>query len=264
MHRTRACIIALVCLSAAVGIAYSVTHHIRIRDAVNPSYWARRISGRDLFDPETGLLYRGNPERREIALTIDDGPHSPMCEQILDILKDHNFKATFFVVGENVKKRPDLVRRMAAEGHEIANHTQTHYRLDTLAERHVRNEIVNCATNVKRAAGIQMTALRPPGMRYNDQVLRTARDLGYVVVHWTSAAKDFEDVTPDYIVDRVLRSTNNGSILLLHDDRPSTVIALPRVLSALKREGYRFVTITEMMNNLPERTLATRRAAARR
>jgi len=81
--------------------------------------------------------------------------------------------------------------------------------------------------------------------------LATARELGYQVISWTVGARDFEEVTPDFIVNRVLRRVENGSIILLHDDLPATVAALPRILTALERDGFRCVTVSEMMRNLP-------------
>ena len=89
-------------------------------------------------------------------------------------------------------------------------------------------------------------------MRYNDTVIKTAKELDYTVVSWSDAAKDFLDVSPDFIVNRVLRRAENGSIILLHDDRPATVSAMPRILTALQREGYKFVTVSEMLRHLPK------------
>lgn len=208
--------------------------------------------GRRRFDASLGVLYRGNPDRREIALTIDDGPHDPQTAQILDILRRENVRATFFVVGSRVKEHPGLIRRMAAEGHEVGNHSQNHYRLDTLTPSQVSAEIASCEINVKRAAGIDMRVMRPPGSRANEAVYRVSRENGYVVASWTAAAKDFDDVPADYIVNQIVRQAENGSIILLHDQRPSTVTALPRMIAQLKRDGFEFVTVSEMLSRLPE------------
>ena len=219
--------------------------------AMSPGYWASRWAGRPDYDPATRVLRQGNPKLREIALTIDDGPHSGTGDRILDILKREHVRATFFVVGVRMKQRPDLVRRMFAEGHEVGNHTLDHLRLDALTPEQARHEINDNDINLCRLAGRHFRLLRPPGVRYNGTVLRVARDLDYQIVSWGVAAKDFLEVPPDYIVDRVLKGTFNGSVILLHDDYPETVAALPRILSALKRQGYRFVTISEMLAHLP-------------
>jgi peptidoglycan/xylan/chitin deacetylase (PgdA/CDA1 family) len=242
---------ALALVLLGVGWLWNEHRTIGIEDAVNPMYWWRRAHGLDLYDPQTRILYHGNRELKEVALTIDDGPHTPTGDELLDIFKAYGVRATFFVVGLRMKERPDLIRRMIAEGHEIGNHSQNHYRLDTLRVDQARREINDCDINFCRITGRHFTLMRPPGVRYNDTVLRVADDLGYVIVFWNAAAKDFEDVTPDFIVNRILGRVENGSIILLHDDRPSTVVAMPRILEALRREGYRFVTVSEMLAHLP-------------
>ena len=224
----------------------------RLSDVVNPLYWIRRMQGKDLYDPATGILYHGNRSLKEIALTIDDGPHAQTGEALLDIFKRYGVHVTFFVVGQRMDEHPELVRRMLAEGHEVGNHSMNHYRLDTLPPERVWREVNDNDINFWRITHRHFTLLRPPGVRYNQTVIGVARQLGYVIVSWSDAAKDFLDVTPDFVVNRVLRRAENGSIILLHDDRPSTVVAMPRIIAALKREGYRFVTISEMLSHLPQ------------
>lgn len=221
-------------------------------DLINPAYWLRRARGEDLYDATNHILYHGNRSLHEVALTIDDGPHTPTGDQLLEILDRENIKATFFVVGRKMRERPDLIKRMAASGHEIANHTQDHYRLPTLKPAQMRREINDPDIELFRIAGRHMDLLRPPGVQYNQQVLNIARELGYETITVSVAARDFEDVTPDFIVRRVLSRTCNGSIILLHDDRQSTVYALPRIIDKLKQQGYRFVTVSQMLSHLPK------------
>lgn len=219
---------------------------------LNPAYWVRRAQGEDLYDVQNHILYHGNRALKEVAITIDDGPHTPTGDQLLDILKKQDVKATFFVVGKKMRERPDLILRMVAEGHEIANHTQDHYRLPTLKPDQMRREVNDPDIELYRIAGKHMGLLRPPGVQYNQEVIETARDLGYEIITVSVSAKDFEDVTPDFIVRRTLARTTNGSIILLHDDRQSTVYALPRIIDGLRQQGYRFVTVSEMLAHLPK------------
>lgn len=253
MRRKKLAIIGvmLVVLGTA-GTCWYQHRKIGVMDAVNPMYWVRRWRGDDLYDPKTASLLHGSRAYKEVALTIDDGPHTPTGDQILDILKREHVRATFFVVGIKMKQRPDLVRRMIAEGHEVANHTLDHFRLNGLKPEQARREINDNDINFFRITGRHMNLLRPPGMRYTDNVLHIAKDLGYQTVYVNVLSKDFDDQTPDYIVDRTLSRTENGSIILLHDDRESTVLALPRVIEGLKREGYHFVTCSEMLAHLPK------------
>jgi peptidoglycan/xylan/chitin deacetylase (PgdA/CDA1 family) len=246
---------ALFCCLVLVGVGgwwWNETRPIPLHDALNPMYWVRRFRGDDLYDPATLRLFHGNRSLREVALTFDDGPHTPTGDQILDILKQEKVRATFFLVGKNMKLHPEQVKRTLAEGHEVANHTQSHYRLPPLNAAQIRREIQNAEINFKRITGRSMNLMRPPGIQYNDRVLGITKSMGYHLITASVSAKDFEDVTPDYIVQRILRRAENGSIILLHDVRPSTVVALPRILSALKRQGYRFVTVSEMLARLPK------------
>jgi peptidoglycan-N-acetylglucosamine deacetylase len=240
--------------TAVFGAAWWWNEHrsIPLNDVLSPSYWVHRLRGEDLYDLTTGRLFHGNHDLKEVALTIDDGPHTPTGDQILDILKEYDVRATFFVVGRRMDERPDLVRRMVAEGHELGNHTQDHIRLDSLNPNQIRREINDADIHYCRLTGRHFDLMRPPGVRYDEKVLKVANELGYQTILFTCAAKDFEDVTPDFIVKRVLSRVANGAIILLHDERPATVTALPRILAALKSEGYRFVTVSEMLSRLPK------------
>lgn len=209
------------------------------------------------YDTGGRVLSQGNRALKEVALTIDDGPHGDTGERLLDILRVHHIRATFFVTGDNVKKCPNLVRRMLAEGHEVGNHTQSHLRLDTLTSRQIRDEIAYCDINFWRVTGRNMRLLRPPGMRYNATALGVARDMGYIVVGDSFTGADYLDVSSDFIAHRTERWVENGSIILLHDERESTPNALPQIIKALKAEGYRFVTITEMLAHLRKRAVVS-------
>jgi peptidoglycan/xylan/chitin deacetylase (PgdA/CDA1 family) len=149
--------------------------------------------------------------------------------------------------------RPDLIRRTLAEGHEIANHSQNHQRLDGLSDRERHREINDADITFYRLTGQHFTLMRPPGMRYNAEVIAENHRLGYLLIGYTTASRDFNlDETPEFIARRTVRRTEAGSILLLHD-YPATVQALPTILRQLKAQGYRFVTISEMIAHLPEK-----------
>jgi peptidoglycan-N-acetylglucosamine deacetylase len=250
----------LLAVAAAGGFYFYHNRKIGVMDAINPAYWVRRWKGEDLYDPATDRLFHGNRSLKEVAITIDDGPHSGTGDQLLDILKRENARATFFVVGINMKRRPDLVKRMVEEGHEVANHTFTHYRLSKLRPDQMRREINDNDINFYRITGRHMDLLRPPGVNYNSTVSKVAMELGYQTILVNVLSKDFDDQTPDFIVDATLRRTENGSIILLHDDRMSTVMALPRIIDGLRAEGYKFVTVSEMLAHLPKPVLVATNA----
>jgi peptidoglycan-N-acetylmuramic acid deacetylase len=223
------------------------------------------MSGADLYDPQTNYFKRGSHSYNEVDLTIDDGPHPGSIENILDTLKQEHVTATFFVVGIRVKQAPQLVKRMIDEGHEVGNHTQDHIRLDTLDEKHVRAEIVNCAKNVAKATGRGMRYLRPPGMRINDAGQKVIKDLGYITIGDNVGAKDFIpgpkdgkftpeymaelNVPPSVIADRVVKQLKPGVIILLHDN-PITARALPEIIHRVRAQGYEFRSTFQMMSRL--------------
>ena len=228
---------------------------------------ARANLNEGLFDPEDGLFKRGPRTEKTLVLTFDDGPHPESAETLLDTLRALDVKATFFVVGERVKARPDLVNRMLAEGHEVGNHTEDHQRLHELPEAKVAEELRQCEADVRKATGHAMTLMRPPGMRFTPAVLRIARAQGYVTVDYNNVAGDYvpnggvSDLTPEeaeayglqpsVIVERVERQFKPGTIILLHDN-PVTVSAIPEIVARARAQGYRFVTTAEMLASLPE------------
>ncbi|MBI1756991.1 MAG: polysaccharide deacetylase family protein [Fimbriimonas ginsengisoli] len=246
------CVVAALLLSLGAGLMIVRKEAGGLRNVFSRAYWAERMSGDDLFSHKSHVFKRGNRDHREICLTIDDGPHPASCAKILDILAQHDIRVTFFLVGTRIKDHPELVRRMLEEGHEVGNHTQDHLRLDSLPANQVHNEIVNCETNFHRATGQRMYLFRPPGMRFNDEVIREALAQGYVTVSWDVGAKDFTaaHAKPEEIVIRVLKQLDNGVIVLLHDT-PETAEALPEILDGIENQGYRILTATEMMERLP-------------
>ena len=220
---------------------------------INPILWYHKMRGDDLYHADEAYFAHGNRDRREVALTFDDGPHPQSRPEILAILQRYGVHATFFDVGKNMRAHPDLVAQTLAEGNEIANHSDTHRRLDSLNERERHREINDADITYTLLTGKHLRLLRPPGMRYNADVLRDIRSMGYVTVGYTTASGDFDvNEDPDRIAAKTLHWIQNGSILLLHD-YPGTAAALPHILDTLKARGYRCVTASELLAHLPER-----------
>lgn len=228
-----------------------------VRNMFSRSYWLARINHTNLYAPNARMLKHGNPNLKEIAITIDDGPHPQSCGTILDVLKAKGVHATFFPVGVRIKQHPELVHRMVAEGNEVGNHTQDHLRLTTLRPDQMQKELDFCEQNFYKATGRKLYLMRPPGMNFNDSVLAEVKKRGYIMVNWTSAAKDFIDlghaheISPSLIADRVLKEADNGGIILIHD-APDTAQALPQIIDKLQAKGYKLITISEMLAHLPD------------
>ncbi len=183
-----------------------------------------------------------------VALTFDDGPWENTTETVLEILKRNNIKATFYMVGMQLQKHPELARKVAEAGHAIGNHTWRHA-LHNLDVTTAAEEIGNTARLIYQATGMQTNLFRPPGGNLDGDLVPYAQRQKYSINLWSVESEDYYVGAP-LIVDNVLRGVKPGSIVLLHDgggDRTPTVQALPQIIDALRRQGYRFVTVPELM-----------------
>jgi peptidoglycan-N-acetylglucosamine deacetylase len=243
-----------VCLILLFGLLQLIQHHKVPMDRVlNPMFWVRHLRGEDRYNVQTALLEHGNPAYREVALTIDDGPDPRYGPQIAALLKQDNVPATFFLVGIRVKQYPQVVTQIARDGFEIGNHTYDHQRLDALKPHEIANELRLCDSHIAAITGKHTSLMRPPGVQYNDKVLQVAKALGYVTISWTAGAHDYDTEAADTIAQRVIDRTESGSIIILHQDTPSTIQALPLIIDSLRRQKYQFVTISEMLRHLNAR-----------
>ncbi|MFF8593396.1 polysaccharide deacetylase family protein [Streptomyces sp. NPDC015220] len=182
-----------------------------------------------------------------VALTFDAGP-SENSARLLDILKEKQVPATFFLLGaRHIEKYPELVERMAAEGHEVASHTWDHKILTRISEAQIRDEIQRPNDAIERLIGHRPTLMRPPQGRTNDTVHRICEELGMSEVLWSVTAKDYTTDDSALITKRVLDQVSRDGIILLHDIYRGTVPAVPGVIDALKARGYVFVTVPQLL-----------------
>ncbi|MGP4089969.1 polysaccharide deacetylase family protein [Streptomyces sp. KR55] len=182
-----------------------------------------------------------------IALTFDAGP-SENSPRLLEILKEQQVPATFFLLGErHIEKYPELVRQMADEGHEVASHTWDHKILTRLEPDEIREELQRPNDEIERLTGRRPTLMRPPQGRTNDTVHEICRELGLAEVLWSVTAKDYRTNDSALIQKRVLAQASRDGIILLHDIYPGTVPAVPGIIDALKERGYVFVTVPQLL-----------------
>ncbi|MEU9635713.1 polysaccharide deacetylase family protein [Streptomyces tendae] len=182
-----------------------------------------------------------------IALTFDAGP-SENSARLLDILKEKQVPATFFLLGkEHIDTYPELVRRMSDEGHEVASHTWTHKILTDADPDEIRDELERPNREIVRLTGKRPTLMRPPQGRTDDTVHDICRELGLAEVLWSVTAKDYKTNDSDLITERVLDQSSRDGIILLHDIYDGTVPAVPGIIDALKKRGYVFVTVPQLM-----------------
>ena len=207
------------------------------------------------FKPPFGKnIVRLNTDQRIVALTFDDGPSPPYTDQLLDVLAKHDVKATFFMIGNRIEKHPETVRRVIAEGHQVGNHSYSHPLLGFLPPSYVQRQIER-TDKLLRQVGVK-----------GEIVFRAPVLTRYLPVAWVLAKGDRTHIScdvwswdwttqnPDRITKTVLRKVKPGSIIVLHDgkaenaraDRSGTIEATDRIITALKREGYQFVRMSDV------------------
>jgi peptidoglycan/xylan/chitin deacetylase (PgdA/CDA1 family) len=189
------------------------------------------------------------PRPKLIALTFDDGPYPVDTPLLLDTLAELRVPATFFLIGRDGEQYPDLVRRIAAAGNEIGDHTLTHPDLDRLDPAAVRHELDAGAAvlgAIVRDPGLRRF-MRPPHGRYTLATLRAAQADGYDTVLWNDDPGDWRAIGPDEIRAHLLRFATAPEIVLLHSGRPATVAMLPALVARLRATGYRFVTLGDLV-----------------
>ena len=169
-------------------------------------------------------------------------------EQLIDILKEYEVPATFFVVGAWVDKYPESVKQLSDAGHQIQNHSNTHPYMTQLSKTQICDEINACNDKIETITKVRPTLIRPPYGDYNNSVVDTVQSLDMYTIQWSVDSLDWKDnATPDSICKRVTSKVKNGSIVLFHNDADHTPAALPNILKCLKDEGYEFVFIEDLI-----------------
>jgi peptidoglycan/xylan/chitin deacetylase (PgdA/CDA1 family) len=189
-----------------------------------------------------------------IALTFDDGPYPVDTPVLLATLREAHVPATFFLIGRDAEQYPGLVREIAADGDEIANHTETHPNLDALDAASVTAELAADAATLGRmvpAADPAYTReFRPPHGRFTEETLAAAQRAGYDTILWTDDPGDWRNVSRTVLADHMARFATSPEIVLLHNGRPETVALLPDMIQRFRNAGYTFVTVSELIRRV--------------
>jgi peptidoglycan/xylan/chitin deacetylase (PgdA/CDA1 family) len=189
-----------------------------------------------------------NTSRKVVALTYDDGPHGKLTPQLLDILKRENVRATFFVLGSLVEANPQIVQRMAAEGHEVANHTWDHPRLPSLSAEKFDRQIRETTAIIEKNTGQKVTIMRPTYGLYNERVKNDLLEKHKLdIILWSVDPNDWKKPGANTVARRLIEGAHPGAILLAHDIHPGTIAATPMAIAGLKAKGYDFVTVSELL-----------------
>lgn len=197
----------------------------------------------------TDVVYYKKNSQKKIALTFDDGPHPQYTPEILDILKEYNIKATFFVVGQNVELYPDIVKRCISEEHDIGNHTFSHCHMSDTAFESIIDEIQSCEDTVYELCEYHVKLFRPPEGVLPDDIRNYAVNEDYAVILWSIDTYDWARAPISNIKRNITKNISSGDIILMHDYVPESITpqALRIIIPILLESGYQFVTVSELI-----------------
>lgn len=181
---------------------------------------------------------------RMVALTFDDGPNPKTTPMLLDILKKYNAKATFFILGQNIPGNEEIVKRMVAEGHEVANHSWSHPNFKTLSPEQIKQEVEQTQSTLEKITGRRPTMIRPPYGSMNQMVIDA---MNLPAMYWSVDSLDWKSRDPKAILEVVKANTRPGSIILMHDIHQSTVDSMESVLQYLQTQGYSLDTLPHLL-----------------
>ncbi|MGN1481908.1 polysaccharide deacetylase family protein [Porcipelethomonas sp.] len=195
------------------------------------------------FNSQYGELdaYALTNDKNRIILTFDQGYENGYTAPILDVLKEKNVKAIFFLTGDYAKKEEDLVKRMIDEGHIIGNHGMTHASMPELSDEELKEEVMSLHNFVLEKYGYEMQYLRPPCGEFSEKSLAECKELGYKTLMWSFAYVDWKtDAQPEYgqALERIVSSAHGGGIYLLHSVSSTNAAVLGEVIDKLRAEGF--------------------------
>jgi len=192
-------------------------------------------------------IYCIETSSNDISLTFDCAWGADDMPKILDILKANDVKATFFVLGEWAEKFPEVIKRMAEEGHDVANHSDTHPHIASFSYEDIKKEISEANTKIENLTGKKNDLFRAPYGEYNDNVINAARELGFYTIQWDVDSLDWKNLGKENILNRVLNKTKSGSIILMHNGTEDTANVLDEMIKKLKEKGFNFKKTSEFI-----------------
>lgn len=192
-------------------------------------------------------IYSVDTHEKKIAITFDAAWTNQDTDAIIEILKKHNAKATFFIVGDWAEKFPKSVKAFYDAGHTIANHSDTHKAFSKCSRKEIKEEIINCNKKLEAITDTPVTLVRAPSGDYTDQSLDVCKELNMTMIQWNCDSLDYQGLTVDEITNRVLARVTNGSIVLFHNGVENTAPALDIILTELATQGYSFVSVEDLI-----------------
>ncbi|MDI3534709.1 MAG: peptidoglycan-N-acetylglucosamine deacetylase [Thermosediminibacterales bacterium] len=192
-------------------------------------------------------IYRVNTPEKKLSISFDAAWGADHTPEILRVLREHNIKTTFFLVGFWVEDYPEMAKKIAEEGHEIGNHSSTHPNMGGLSEQKILRELKQAHDIIKKYTGYEPKLFRPPFGDYSNRLIKTTREFGYEVIQWDVDSLDWKDLSAKAIEDRVLKKVKKGSIVLFHNNGKNTAKAIVPIIEKLQSKGYKIVPISELL-----------------
>ncbi len=203
-------------------------------------------------DNKDNIYVHKKTDEKKIALTFDDGPHPKKTEKILEVLEKYGVKATFFVIGENAKLYPEVLKKVKDAGHDIGNHTYSHKSINKMSYDSLLESVRKCNRTIFEITGERPMFFRPPEGYVNDGIAQQLYSEGYDVILWRVDTYDWRGRSAQEIYSTVMRNVKCGDIILMHDfisGESHTAQALDLLIPKLQAQGYEFVTVSDIIDN---------------
>jgi len=229
-------IVRYICALVVIGFVFALSGRVTNNIIATVASMSKKIP-----------IYCIETKNNDISLTFDCAWGAEDMPQILDILKANNVKATFFVLGEWAEKFPEVIKRMADEGHDVANHSDTHPHIASIGYEDIKKEITSANSKIEKLTGKKNDLFRAPYGEYNDNVITASEELGFYTIQWDVDSLDWKNLGKENILNRVLSKTKNGSIILMHNGTEDTANVLDEMIKKLKEKGFNFKPTSELI-----------------
>ena len=192
-------------------------------------------------------IYSVATNEKKIAITFDAAWSAEDTDELIEILKKHKAKATIFAVGDWVDKNPEAVKKFHKSGHEMANHSNTHAAFSKISREQIKQEILDCNKKIEEITGVSPKLVRAPSGDYDNKSIEVAESLYMKMIQWDCDSLDWKLLSVEEMYSRVTTKVQNGSIVLFHNGVKNTPEALDKILTKLEKDGYEFVTVSELI-----------------
>lgn len=240
----------LISIQAAAAASIDNPYHFGFKKSKNGQLPSINEEGFKGIVQKHGAIFLGDTSQKELYLTFDNGYENGYTPKILDILKEKKVPAAFFITGHYVKDQPDLVKRMAEEGHLIGNHSWSHPDMSGISDVQIREELAKVKKQVTELTGQkEMDYLRPPRGIFNERVLAISKESGYTNVFWSIAYKDWDTKVQrgsQFAYDQVMAQLHPGAVILLHSVSKDNTEALGRIIDDARQKGYEFKSLPQL------------------